>query len=100
MSHPAHGCKSTTLMAYCIHPWLVQIARVHVIGRNLMAQEHKQSGNHKQEVSDEETTETPQGAETTEGLDADVDAILDEIDDVLEENAEDFVKSFIQKGGQ
>ena len=26
--------------------------------------------------------------------------ILDEIDDVLESNAEDFVKSFIQKGGQ
>ena len=33
-------------------------------------------------------------------LDADVDAILDEIDEVLEENAEDFVKSFVQKGGQ
>ncbi len=33
-------------------------------------------------------------------LDADVDAILDEIDTVLEENAEDFVKSFVQKGGQ
>jgi ubiquitin-like protein Pup len=32
--------------------------------------------------------------------DADVDAILDEIDEVLEENAEDFVKSFVQKGGQ
>lgn len=33
-------------------------------------------------------------------LDADVDAILDEIDEVLEVNAEDFVKSFVQKGGQ
>jgi ubiquitin-like protein Pup len=33
-------------------------------------------------------------------LDADVDSILDEIDEVLEENAEDFVKSFVQKGGQ
>lgn len=33
-------------------------------------------------------------------LDDDVDAILDEIDEVLEENAEDFVKSFVQKGGQ
>jgi prokaryotic ubiquitin-like protein Pup len=39
---------------------------------------------------------TPQDA----ALDADVDAILDEIDDVLEVNAEDFVKSFVQKGGQ
>ena len=33
-------------------------------------------------------------------LEADVDAILDEIDDLLEVNAEDFVKSFVQKGGQ
>ena len=33
-------------------------------------------------------------------MDGHVDAILDEIDDVLETNAEDFVKSFIQKGGK
>ena len=39
-------------------------------------------------------------AERKEALDDDVDAILDEIDDVLESNAEDFVKSFIQKGGE
>lgn len=48
--------------------------------------------------------ETPSVGETTTtesaALDADVDAILDEIDSVLEENAEDFVKSFVQKGGQ
>ena len=30
----------------------------------------------------------------------DVDALLDEIDDVLEANAEEFVASFVQKGGQ
>jgi prokaryotic ubiquitin-like protein Pup len=29
-----------------------------------------------------------------------VDAILDEIDEVLEENAEEFVRSFVQKGGE
>ena len=34
------------------------------------------------------------------GRDDDVDAILDEIDDVLETNAEEFVKGFVQKGGQ
>ena len=39
-------------------------------------------------------------AERKEMIDEDVDAILDEIDEVLETNAEDFVKSFIQKGGQ
>ena len=29
-----------------------------------------------------------------------VDAMLDEIDGVLEENAEEFVKAYIQKGGE
>jgi ubiquitin-like protein Pup len=29
-----------------------------------------------------------------------VDDLLDEIDEVLEQNAEDFVKSYIQKGGE
>jgi ubiquitin-like protein Pup len=29
-----------------------------------------------------------------------VEAILDEIDEVLEENAEEFVRSYVQKGGQ
>ena len=38
--------------------------------------------------------------ERKEKLDDDVDAILDEIDEVLESNAEDFVRSFVQKGGQ
>ena len=30
----------------------------------------------------------------------DVDALLDEIDDVLEEDAEAFVRGYVQKGGQ
>jgi ubiquitin-like protein Pup len=51
------------------------------------------------EESTEEVTESDV-AERKEALDDDVDAILDEIDDVLETNAEDFVKSFIQKGGE
>ncbi|MFI0721985.1 ubiquitin-like protein Pup [Streptomyces sp. NPDC021224] len=38
--------------------------------------------------------------ERQEKLSSDVDSVLDEIDDVLEENAEDFVRSFVQKGGQ
>ena len=38
--------------------------------------------------------------ERREKLNEDVDAILDEIDDVLESNAEEFVKGFVQKGGQ
>lgn len=39
-------------------------------------------------------------AERHEKLTEDVDAILDEIDEVLETNAEDFVRAFVQKGGQ
>jgi prokaryotic ubiquitin-like protein Pup len=35
-----------------------------------------------------------------EKLKADLDDLLDEIDDVLETNAEDFVKSYVQKGGE
>ncbi len=38
--------------------------------------------------------------ETTEASTADVDELLDEIDEVLEANAEDFVRGFVQKGGQ
>ncbi len=30
----------------------------------------------------------------------DIDSVLNEIDAVLEKNAEEFVKGFIQKGGQ
>ncbi|CAN5559773.1 hypothetical protein BH23ACT6_BH23ACT6_17360 [soil metagenome] len=32
--------------------------------------------------------------------DEETDALLDEIDSVLETNAQDFVHSFVQKGGQ
>jgi len=31
---------------------------------------------------------------------ADLDDLLDEIDDVLETNAEEFVRSYVQKGGE
>ncbi len=33
-------------------------------------------------------------------LKGEMDEILDEIDSVLEENAEEFVKSYVQKGGE
>jgi prokaryotic ubiquitin-like protein Pup len=35
-----------------------------------------------------------------EQLKADLDELLDEIDEVLEENAEEFVRNYVQKGGQ
>jgi len=44
--------------------------------------------------------ETPAGSEQGEKIKAELDDLLDEIDEVLESNAEDFVKSYVQKGGQ
>jgi ubiquitin-like protein Pup len=46
----------------------------------------------------ETTQDEPQnrGEEVTEKI----DDLLDEIDSVLEENAEEFVKNYVQKGGQ
>lgn len=44
--------------------------------------------------------ETPVVSEQGEKIKAELDDLLDEIDSVLETNAEDFVKSYIQKGGQ
>ena len=48
----------------------------------------------------EEVAEELPTNEQGEALKAELDDLLDEIDDVLETNAEDFVKSYIQKGGQ
>jgi len=44
--------------------------------------------------------EAPPASEAGEKLKAELDDLLDEIDEVLETNAEDFVRSFVQKGGQ
>ena len=58
----------------------------------------------KQKISKENTNtdETVEAKVSVKGekLKADLDDLLDEIDEVLETNAEDFVKSYVQKGGQ
>jgi ubiquitin-like protein Pup len=53
-----------------------------------------------EEVDEVEAEAATDVAERKDKLDQDIDAILDDIDDVLEENSEDFVRSFIQKGGE
>ena len=49
-----------------------------------------------------QSEEQDTAAETTapEVDTSDIDDLLDEIDGVLEENAEEFVKNYVQKGGQ
>lgn len=63
----------------------------------------QQRASRRQNESDEAVEEQAPASdaqERREKLNDDVDAILDEIDDVLESNAEDFVRSFVQKGGE
>jgi ubiquitin-like protein Pup len=51
----------------------------------------------REEVVDEELAAS---SERGEKLKEDIDDLLDEIDSVLEDNAEEFVRSYVQKGGQ
>ncbi|MGO9559814.1 MAG: ubiquitin-like protein Pup [Acidimicrobiales bacterium] len=49
------------------------------------------------------TTEEEEAAASTERgekLKAEIDDLLDEIDEVLEDNAEEFVRNYVQKGGE
>jgi prokaryotic ubiquitin-like protein Pup len=63
----------------------------------------QQRSNRRSTEADEVETEDTASSDLKdrqEKLNEDVDSILDEIDEVLEENAEEFVRSYIQKGGQ
>ncbi len=42
----------------------------------------------------------PARSESGEKIKAEIDDLLDEIDEVLDANAEDFVRAYVQKGGQ
>ena len=50
--------------------------------------------------SDESDAEEIDAANTGEELKAELDDMLDEIDGVLESNAEEFVKNYVQKCGE
>lgn len=62
-------------------------------------------GQQKATRSREETDEVEASVDTEAGerrkeMGEDVDSLLDEIDEVLEENSEEFVRAYVQKGGQ
>ncbi len=59
-------------------------------------EQRRRSAPRTDEVEIEETT----SGDTGEGLKAELDDLLDEIDEVLETNAEEFVKNYVQKGGE
>jgi prokaryotic ubiquitin-like protein Pup len=56
----------------------------------------KSGGGDESDADAGQVTSTSKAAELKEEM----DDILDEIDSVLEENAEEFVKSYVQKGGE
>ena len=62
-----------------------------------MSQEFK---NKQEKPQTEEVQEVEAKDLRDEELNADVDDLLDEIDDVLEVNAEEFVAQYVQKGGE
>jgi ubiquitin-like protein Pup len=52
------------------------------------------------EVETEPVEATPASTERGDKIKAELDDLLDEIDEVLEDNAEEFVRNYVQKGGQ
>ncbi len=59
----------------------------------------KKQTNERAETEVTTSTLTPDAAKN-EQLKADLDTLLDEIDEVLEDNAEEFVRNYVQKGGE
>jgi prokaryotic ubiquitin-like protein Pup len=54
----------------------------------------------REETDEVDASVDTDAAERHKEMTEDVDSILDEIDGVLEENAEEFVRQYVQKGGQ
>jgi ubiquitin-like protein Pup len=63
-------------------------------------QKRKGSGTRSTETETEVDEAAPASSERGEKIKADLDDLLDEIDEVLEDNAEEFVRNYVQKGGQ
>jgi ubiquitin-like protein Pup len=65
-------------------------------------QEQKRKGSPAERTTEvEDTTEAaPATSERGDKIKAELDDLLDEIDEVLEDNAEEFVRNYVQKGGQ
>ncbi|WP_265521063.1 ubiquitin-like protein Pup [Oerskovia flava] len=66
-----------------------------------MAGQERTSGSHEDRRPDDDAdAPAVPTAPSTQARDAEVDSLLEEIDEVLESNAESFVRGFVQKGGQ
>ncbi len=66
----------------------------------MAGQERKAKPTSKRDDEVTENAEVVAPAKQGEKIKEELDDLLDEIDSVLEENAEEFVRNYIQKGGQ
>lgn len=66
----------------------------------MAGQERKAKPTSKRDDEVTENAEVAAPAKQGEKIKEELDDLLDEIDSVLEENAEEFVRNYIQKGGQ
>jgi ubiquitin-like protein Pup len=65
-----------------------------------MAKQEKKREKKKDEKREDQAAANPEVVEKGKKIKEDLDKLMDEIDDVLEQNAEEFVKNYVQKGGQ
>jgi ubiquitin-like protein Pup len=63
-------------------------------------QKRKSTADRTTEAVETDVAEAPATSERGEKIKAELDDLLDEIDEVLEDNAEEFVRNYVQKGGQ
>jgi len=63
-------------------------------------QEKKREKKREPEKKDDQVSANADVVEKGKKIKEDLDKLMDEIDDVLEQNAEEFVKNYVQKGGQ
>jgi ubiquitin-like protein Pup len=65
-----------------------------------MERVHERPKSHHRPRADAITDTSVERGVDAKDLERDLDDLLDEVDAVLEENAEEFVKAYVQKGGE
>lgn len=65
-----------------------------------MERQEKKAESKRDQQARDEAKPNPKVIEAGKKLKEDIDKLVDEIDEVLEDNAEEFVKNYVQKGGE
>jgi ubiquitin-like protein Pup len=65
-----------------------------------MSGQEKRSGGKRKTSEKADVAPDPKVSKKGEALKKDLDELIDEIDEVLEDNAEEFVKNYVQRGGE